>query len=763
MIQIEVDNVKSKILNMERDYEIALGNELVFYIQVFGKEPYERRMFNRKTKLVYTGLLPYVVDFCNEHKLPFHINDNRVIPEQDGNFSLVEYIDEAKKIKLEYRPYQKELVDNCPNRAILQAATGAGKAMPLDTDILTPEGFVQLRDIHVGSIVYDEQGNETKVTAEYPQEELKQEWEITFDDDTKIKCCKDHMWKFMSTNEEKKWQEDTIENIAKQYDVHNDDIIIPVCKPIAFSKKYRTVPSHVFGMLLGTCMLNKSSFLLKEASCMESFRKYMTKMFGVVNTDTIFIPNVFKMSSVKDRLDLIQGLIDMCGTVEDGYACIHNVNERLTNDIQFVVRSLGYRTAVSKISDYRYDLYIHKYNSRTSFYENNHNEVMKIISIEKLDTKSEMKCLTVDSPCHTFICKDFVVTHNTFMMAALIAKFNVKPVCIFADKITLCVQLKEEMEKFLGVEVGLVGGGFNDYKDITVISLQSADKEYIKNAHLCLWDECHHIPSLTAESVAKECVSAYYRIGVSATPWRDAGDDMLIEAVLSRKDKSINITASKLIELGYLIKPDIYFIPIKQVFKGKNYNDIYNQAIVDNEARNTIIYKVVQQMHKRNKKILILIKNIKHGEKIQKALLKRLGEKTKGIVVKNPKTNKDNTIRVKNVEFLSGSDNGLRRKAVMEAVKQGECDILIASTIADEGLDLPILDTLILAGGGKSSTRAFQRIGRVLRLYKGKTKALVFDFIDYTPMLRRHSRTRQKLYQQEELWDLHKLVINPRD
>ena len=349
---------------------------------------------------------------------------------------------------------------------------------------------------------------------------------------------------------------------------------------------------------------------------------------------------------------------------------------------------------------------------------------------------------------------------KTLMMAGCIAKFNVKPVCIFADKIGLCQQLKQEMEKFLGVEVGLVGDGIEDYKDITVISVQSADDNYIKNAQMCLWDECHHLPASSLVSIANKCKNAYYRIGVSATPWRDAGDDLLIEAVLNKKKDAV-VNASMLIEMGYLVKPEIYFVPIKQVFKGKNYQDIYNKAIVENLDRNKIITKIAYNMYIRDKHILMLYKNIKHGEKLLDMVSKRIGEKVKPFTIKNPKTNKDVTVRVRNVELLSGNDDTVKRLAVFEAVKAGFCRCLIASTIADEGLDLPILDTLILAGGGKSSTRAFQRIGRVIRLHEGKTKGIVFDFTDYTPMLRRHSRNRQKYYEQEPLWDIHKFNVNP--
>lgn len=79
---------------------------------------------------------------------------------------------------------------------------------------------------------------------------------------------------------------------------------------------------------------------------------------------------------------------------------------------------------------------------------------------------------------------------KTFIMAGLIAKFKVKPVSIFADKLSLCTQLRDEISKFLGESVGLVGGGINDKQDITVYSAQSTTEDDIKDSNLIMFDEC---------------------------------------------------------------------------------------------------------------------------------------------------------------------------------------------------------------------------------------------------------------------------------
>lgn len=356
---------------------------------------------------------------------------------------------------------------------------------------------------------------------------------------------------------------------------------------------------------------------------------------------------------------------------------------------------------------------------------------------------------------------------KTLMMAGIIAKFNVKPVLVFADKLSLVTQIKEEFEKFLGIEIGVIGGGMREVRDITICSVQSVveNQELLESANMILFDECHHVPSNTALEIAKSCKHAYYRIGVSATPWRDGGDDLLIEAVLSKRKLENGINASKLIDLGFLVPCSIYFVQNKEVFPGKNYQTLYKKAIVENKKRNKDIVKIALNMReKKNTTTLILIQHVKHGEEIQKLLLEKIPEETFTVKLINPKNGKEQLIRVKNVEFLSGKDDPLRRKAVIMAAKEKKVKVLIGSTIADEGLDISSLDALILAGGGKSSTRAFQRIGRVLRLHTNpdgtkKERALVFDFVDYTPTLRRHSRVREKLYRTEEKWEIK--FLNP--
>ena len=338
---------------------------------------------------------------------------------------------------------------------------------------------------------------------------------------------------------------------------------------------------------------------------------------------------------------------------------------------------------------------------------------------------------------------------KTFIMANIINKYQVGPVLIIAPKISLAIQLKNEFQKFFPEEkIGILTGIEKDIQNITIGTPQSIPDEYIKEVKMILCDECHALSGNTVTGLFNKALSSYYRYGVSASPWREGGEDILIEAALNIRKPHLSINASKLIEKGKLTPCEINFVKINGNIEWQgNYGKTYDKVITNNEWRNNKIINLVKKsLDEGQKSILLLISKIKHG--------KILLEKLKEII---PIDNKEYTfnskkINVCNIEFLSGNDNIDRREAVFQAVRDGFCQILIGSTIADEGLSLEILDTLLLTGVGKSSTRAFQRIGRALRLYPGKAKAIIYDFIDMNATFYNQYLVRESLYKLEEKW-----------
>ena len=90
---------------------------------------------------------------------------------------------------------------------------------------------------------------------------------------------------------------------------------------------------------------------------------------------------------------------------------------------------------------------------------------------------------------------------------------------------------------------------------------------------------------------------------------------------------------------------------------------------------------------------------------------------------------------------VTGSTPKKERVKSLNAIRTGAVRVMISTQLADEGLDVPILDVLILANPGKAAGRSIQRIGRIMRLHDLKKKPVAIDFVDRGPF-RRHWEDR---------------------
>jgi superfamily II DNA or RNA helicase len=338
-------------------------------------------------------------------------------------------------------------------------------------------------------------------------------------------------------------------------------------------------------------------------------------------------------------------------------------------------------------------------------------------------------------------------------LTLIMGRFNIRTV-IYVIGIELLYQMKETVERaYPNLKVGMVGDGHCDVQQVTIATIWSAasafgskiqildsdltpDKEdkklnkekvmdMVQKAEMIIIDECQYAASETIQFLHKNSLSARHRFLFSGTPWRDSGDDILIESVGGPKIFDLN--ASKLIDMGWLIPPKIYFVDVPmQRGVGRTYQQVYNTFIVNNDERNDLIIKSTIKLVSQGRKVLILVTKVSHG----KHLLSLLKDSLR-------------------VSSLDGSNKTSDRLAAITAMKAGELDVLIASKIFDQGIDIPDLDALVLAGSGKSSARALQRIGRVIRKGKSKKDAVVVDFLDNCKYLRDHSLIRKKIYETE--------------
>ena len=73
-------------------------------------------------------------------------------------------------------------------------SAGGGKAQPLYSKVLTPQGWKTMGDIQVGDDVLTHKNTEAKVLAVYPHED-KDIFELTTSGGRKVRACNEHLWK----------------------------------------------------------------------------------------------------------------------------------------------------------------------------------------------------------------------------------------------------------------------------------------------------------------------------------------------------------------------------------------------------------------------------------------------------------------------------------------------------------------------------------------------------------------------------------------
>jgi len=347
---------------------------------------------------------------------------------------------------------------------------------------------------------------------------------------------------------------------------------------------------------------------------------------------------------------------------------------------------------------------------------------------------------------------------KTLIVAMIVGEVG-KPAMIYVIGKELLWQFHSFFQSVFDQKIGAIGDGIVDIQPITIASVwtvgqafgmkakrgldddesdnekavaqsyHSAIRAAVKDADISILDECHIGAAETIQKIGA-AIRSQYTIGLSASPDRDDQADMLIEALFGKI--IINISASQLIEQGFLVKPYIRFLPVPAIDGlPSNYKQIYNMYISENKTRNDLIVKAGMRLVEQKFVTMVLFKEIEHGKRLYKEFKDKI-----------------------NCNMLNGSMNTEYRQKIIDEVKDGKCNLLLASSIFDIGVDIPLLSGLVLAGGGKSSVRALQRIGRVIRAYPGKDMAAIVDFADQAKYLIDHSKIRKSIYKREPGFDV---------
>ncbi len=335
------------------------------------------------------------------------------------------------------------------------------------------------------------------------------------------------------------------------------------------------------------------------------------------------------------------------------------------------------------------------------------------------------------------------------------------------NKTHLLKQTYQRFQQYGLKDVGIIGAGYFNPSRHTVAMVQSLHSElkrgndtYAGGVTLFNFDETHHLGADSWAGLAYN-IPSRWAIGYSGTPFRDGFANMTDPADIQLQaicgNVIVRISASHLIQRGLLAKPYIFMVPIDAAYSrqsmdelpgGKEtWHSVEKAWITDNRYRNNIITRLTRQLVLRGLNPLVLVSKIEHG----KELLRQFVEAGLRPI------------------FLSGGpkrhtyDPSQPDSVLTEVSLDADADVnsfltndpdspnvLIGSTVFDEGVDLPAVNAVVNAAGGKSFVKNLQRVGRGLRPKKGTNEAYIFDFIDLGHYwTKSHSKERVSDYMTE--------------
>jgi hypothetical protein len=377
------------------------------------------------------------------------------------NHFYITNLDRGKE-KIELYTAQKRVLRSLMNNRFvcLLSSRQAGKALDVDTPILTDKGWEKIGDLKNGDFVYGIDGKKTRVVKAHDILYKRDCYEVEFDNGEKIVADGDHLWFTQSRSERKKTKgsvkttKDILSNLKTYSGAPNHRI--PICiSGIENSTKLLPIDPYTLGLWLGdetNTSIRLSCKTLKKSESLTSIIK-----------ENKHIPSEYFLSSREQRLELLKGLIDSDGYVRhDGGTYFYNTNLELVQQVRTLIEGLGYKvtykdfilkpngvectrcgmitfqprelvcTLPSKTKRIKVEPQVHNSKKR------GHYHYIKNITAVK---SRPVRCISVDNEDNLYLAgKQLIPTHNSTIMTI----YALWLACFYSDQRIVIVANKEK-------------------------------------------------------------------------------------------------------------------------------------------------------------------------------------------------------------------------------------------------------------------------------------------------------------------------------
>jgi superfamily II DNA or RNA helicase len=341
---------------------------------------------------------------------------------------------------------------------------------------------------------------------------------------------------------------------------------------------------------------------------------------------------------------------------------------------------------------------------------------------------------------------------KTLMTGVLGLVLNEYPIVFIVHKIDLAYQTKTVFEKLFKEKIGIVGdGNFDIDANIVVTTIQSlcqiydlkmkkSEDEYgtegeqeinneqkkkfkswIADVKVMIGDEIHVTGTDIWSELPKYLKSVIYGVGVSGTPYREDNAELLIEQLWG--SIVYEYTREQGVADGFLLPIKVYMVMLPQItIDSEDYMTQKSEGLNKNPFIVSASKKLVDRHEKKNMSSVIIIREKVQGNAIHKEV---------------------------KCDYLHGKIKVSEREKVYDKLKSKEIKTII-STVTDIGIDIPSLDSVIIASPSKSKVMAMQR-NRAGTPFEGKKYGYMF-------ILCPQIKTKDKNYLEEHWMKLKRIL-----
>lgn len=280
------------------------------------------------------------------------------------------------------------------------------------------------------------------------------------------------------------------------------------------------------------------------------------------------------------------------------------------------------------------------------------------------------------------------------------------PTLFLVNRRQLLYQTKKRFEKMLGESVGIIGDSACELERVVIATVQTIKmaisgqhrlsekiKAYLRKVDLLILDECHNSSAQTWLDCINY-VNAPYVLGMSGTAWSgNPIKDLTLEAHIGPVIGTI--TNKEQVEKGRSAQLEVFLLPVDEpVIPGIKGTAVRDRLVYKNKFRNECIVRACCAAAEAG---LPCIVSTESKSVHVKALVKLL---------KKAKLN---------WEVVEGNTPIYLRDAWLASLAAGKLDVILATTVLDEGVNVPAVAFFIDAGATETSRRILQQVGRTIR------------------------------------------------